>query len=206
MGLEKHNSRLEAFCDGVFAIAITLLVLDLKVIPIGAVHSVADVWNSLGRMWPSFFALSFSFVIILISWFAHHNFLKLIDKSTPQFIFANGFYLFTVIIIPFPTAMVAEYINTPYAQPAVIVYSISSMLTNLGWMGLHWFALRPKPVIKDTVLPAVSRKSFRDSTIGFFLYGALAILAWWLPYVSFILNIITWGYWLYLSLTFKEAS
>ena len=206
MAVEKHNSRLEAFCDGVFAIAITLLVLDLKVPPAGTVHSLADLWYFLGKMWPSYFALFFSFVIVLISWFAHHNFLKMIDKSTPQSIFANGFYLFTVMIIPFPTALVAEYLNTPFPQPAVIVYSVSSMLTNLGWMGLHWYALRPIPVIKNEKLAPVIKKSFRDSTIGFFLYAILAVLAWWLPYISFIINVMTWTYWLYLSLTFKEES
>lgn len=51
------NDRLETFCDGVFAIAITLLILKIKIPPLDSVHSVEDVWIAVGSLWPSFFAL-----------------------------------------------------------------------------------------------------------------------------------------------------
>ena len=92
------NSRLETFCDGVFAIAITLLILNIKVPQVESVHSGADVWRDVGRLWPSFFALSLSFTVIFISWIGHHNLLKAIDKSSPQFVGANGFFMFTIIL------------------------------------------------------------------------------------------------------------
>ena len=76
------NERLETFCDGIFAIAITLLILEIKVPPLESVHSTADVWHAIALLWPSFFALCFSFTIILIAWIAHHNMLKTIDKSS----------------------------------------------------------------------------------------------------------------------------
>src|SRR5262249_22356209 len=128
MDHEKPNQRLEAFCDGVFAIAITLLILDLKVPPLASVHSADDVWRALGEMWPSFFALILSFAVILVTWMAHHNFLQTLDKSSPQFLAANGFFMFTVIVIPYPTSVMAEYLNTPYAQPAIVYYCLCQVL------------------------------------------------------------------------------
>src|SRR4249919_20355 len=124
------NKRLEMFCDGVFAIAITLLVLDLKVPPVESIHSVPDVWHAIGRLWPSFFAFTLTFTIILISWIGHNNVLKLVNKTSAPFQLANGFFMFTIILMPFSTAFMAEYLNTPYAQPAIVFFCLNSLLHN----------------------------------------------------------------------------
>ncbi len=95
------NSRLEAFCDGVFAIAITLLILDIK-IPSGVIiNTTNDFWLALQHLLPSVFAFLLSFTIILITWVNHHSTLKLINKSSPAFIYANGFLLLTIVVLPF---------------------------------------------------------------------------------------------------------
>jgi uncharacterized membrane protein len=112
MEKEAPNARLEMFCDGVFAIAITLLVLEIKVPPLESIHSIADVWGDIALLWPSFFALALSFTVIFISWMGHHVLLKALDKTSDKFQAVNGIFLFTVIILPFPTAFMAEYLNT----------------------------------------------------------------------------------------------
>jgi len=198
------NQRLEAFCDGVFAIAITLLILDIKIPPMESVHSVAEVWRGIGNLWPSFFALGFSFIIILISWIGHHNLLKQIDKTSPQFQLANGFFMFTVIIIPFPTSFMAEYLNTPFAQPAIVVYCLCSILHNFGWNILYRYILKPKPLLKESVSVDQIKKTSKGAKYGLFLYSALAILAWWLPYVAIIISVLTWMYWLHLSFSIRQ--
>jgi uncharacterized membrane protein len=200
------NERLVTFCDGVFAIAITLLILELKIPPLEEMHSTSDVWHAVGKMWPSFFALTLSFIIILISWLGHHNFVKMIDKSSPQFQIANGFFLFTVIIIPFPTAFMAEYLNTPYAQPAIVVYCLNAVLHNLGWIAINSAAFKPVMLLKNEASTIAMRKSAKGSVYGFFMYSALAIMAWWFPYVALVLNAGTWVYWLFLSISLKEES
>src|SRR5437588_3917895 len=102
---ESHaNSRLETFCDGVFAIAITLLIIDIKIPPAEKIASANDLWLALGRIAPSIFTFLLSFFIILITWVNHHGAMKLIDKSSVPFIYANGFLLLTVAFLPFPTA------------------------------------------------------------------------------------------------------
>lgn len=126
------NDRLETFCDGVFAIAITLLILEIKIPPLNSVHSVEDVWIAIGRLWPSFFALILSFIIIFIGWIGHNNLLKGIDKTSALFQYANAFLMFSIILIPFPTSLMAEYLNTSYLQPAIMIYSLNSLLHNIA--------------------------------------------------------------------------
>ena len=198
------NQRLETFCDGVFAIAITLLILDIKVPPLESVHSVADVWGDVGRLWPSFFALSLSFIIIFISWTGHHNLLKNIDKTSPQFQFANGFFLFTVIIIPFPTAFMAEYLNTAFAQPAIVVYCLASLLHSIGWNLLERSILIPIPLVEDPESVAILKNIMKGTKIGFLINLALVMLAWFLPYLALALSILIWIYWLYISVSIKH--
>ena len=202
--IEKNpNAHLESFSDGVFAIAITLLILEIKVPPLASMNSIAEVWNAIWHLWPSFFALILSFGMILISWIGHHNSFKLLDKTSDRFQFANGFFLFTVVIIPFPTAFVAEYLNTPYAQPAMVFYCLCSLLHNVGWRLLFRYMLKPS-LVKDSTSHNHLEGRAKGARYGTFIYFALVVVAWWLPYAALILSLLLWLYWAYLSLTKKE--
>jgi len=199
------NARLEAFCDGVFAIAITLLIVEIKVPPVQSVQSVADIWREVLHLWPSFFALSLSFGIIFISWLGHHNLLKNIERTSTPFQFANGYLLFTVILMPFFTAFMAEYLNTPFAQPAIVCYALVAFLHNTGWLALHRsIASAHPPLVKDPIARELGKKAYRGAQYGFVIYASLAILAWWLPYVALLLIVLTWLFWLYLSIAVKH--
>jgi uncharacterized membrane protein len=193
------------FSDGVFAIAITLLILEIKVPPVDSVHSVANVWYAVGRLWPSFFALTLSFTIILVSWIGHSNLLELIDKTSSQFQLANGYFLFTIILMPFSTAFMAEYLNTPFAQPAIVFFCLNSVLHNTGWLLLHRSIVKPFSILKDSKTGELHKKARQGAGYGFFMYVALALLACWLPYVALVLTVLTWTYWLYLSLSISTA-
>ena len=198
------NARLETFCDGVFAIAITLLIIEIRVPPVDSVHSVADVWRDVGKLWPSLFALSLSFVIILISWMGHHNLLQGIDKTSPQFQVANGYLMFTVILMPFFTAFMAEYLNTPFAQPAIVCYCLNTSLHNTGWIVLHRSILKARPpLVKGSIALELANKGFRAAKYGFVIYASIALLAWWLPHVALLINVLTWIFWLYLSIAVR---
>ena len=98
--LEKETGRVEAFSDGVFAIAITLLVLEFKVphLPEGATGR--DLFHALLKLWPSLIAFLGSFIAILIMWINHHGLFRLIHKIDPPFLFANGFMLLMVTFVP----------------------------------------------------------------------------------------------------------
>ena len=202
---EKNpNVRLEMFSDGVFAIAITLLILEIKVPPLASMHSTADVWESVWHLWPSFLALILSFIVILISWIGHHNTLKLLDKTSDRFQFVNGFFLFTVVIIPFPTAFMAEYLNTSYAQPAIVFYCLCILLHNIGWRLLLRCIFKPASLTKDPSSDDHIKRMAKGSRYGTFIDSALIIVAWWLPYVALALSLLLWIFWLYISLAKKE--
>src|SRR4051812_30477109 len=98
----NSGSRLEAFCDGVFAIAITLLIIDIRIPSSEKINNTADLTQALKHIAPSIFAFILSFIIILITWVNHHNSLKLGNKISTLFIYANGFLLLTVVFMPFP--------------------------------------------------------------------------------------------------------
>src|SRR5947207_11469063 len=111
------NTRLEAFCDGVFAIALTLLILDIKIPSAEGIGTTRELWLALRHLGPSVFAFVLSFVIILISWVNHHRFFRLLNKSSAPFVYANGFLLLTIVFMPFPTALLGEYLLTDHAAP-----------------------------------------------------------------------------------------
>lgn len=86
MSETSPNARLEAFSDGVFAIAITLLIIDVKIPPTKESETTAQFWSVLKHIAPTIGAFLLSFIIILITWVNHHNGLKLGNKSSPAFI------------------------------------------------------------------------------------------------------------------------
>ena len=136
------NARLEAFCEGVFAIALTLLIIDVKLPVSETIESTAAAWSALRQLTRSIFALVLSFSIILITWVNHHAALKLVERTSVSFIYANGFLLLTVVFIPFPTSLLGEFLLTDHAVPAVVLYDGVLALQSIGWILLTGSALR----------------------------------------------------------------
>ena len=143
-------SRIEALSDAVFSVAITLLVLDLKVPRLDHV-SASALWQALLRSWPAYVALLASFIQVLIMWVNHHGILRHMSGSDPSFTFANGFLLLLVMLVPFPTALVSAFLTTPAANVACAVYAGTYVLINIAY-NLLWYAatrgrrlLRPQP-------------------------------------------------------------
>lgn len=119
---QSETGRIEAFSDGVFAIAITLLVLEIKVPPHKIVESVGLV-SSLLSLWPSYLAFLTSFASILVMWVNHHRIFSLVSLTDHAFFYWNGLLLMLVTVVPFPTALLAEYLLHPQARVAASVYA-----------------------------------------------------------------------------------
>ena len=201
MSEKNELTRLEAFCDGVFAIAITLLILEIKIPPLASIHSIKEFWHSIIHDWPSWFAFTLSFIVILIAWANHHMCSQVIDKSSPAYIYANGFLLFTVVILPFTTGLMAEYLETAFAQPAISLYCLSMLLHNIAWIVLTSTMLRPHHPLtcheagyKKVSLTAKSSRS------AFLIYLAIFILSFWFPVIALVLMTSSWISWLVLSI------
>ena len=119
---ERETGRVEAFSDGVFAIAVTLLVLDLKV-PKPADLGTQSLLAALVRQWPTFLAYLTSFATILVMWVNHHKMFSHVHRVDDRFLFLNGLLLLFVTFVPFPTSLVADYLLHPESRTAAIIYA-----------------------------------------------------------------------------------
>ena len=193
------NARLEAFCDGVFAFALTLLIVDVRVPNAESIRGTAEAWSALRHLGPSFFAFILSFVVILITWVNHHNTLKLVNASSVPFIYANGLLLLGVVCIPFTTATLGAFLLTDHAAPGVALYNTLLVVQAVGWLAITGAVLRNRLYAGEHALIAI--REFRNRAYAAVaLYTALALLGLWLPLSVAAVTTGTWLLWLVLSL------
>src|ERR1051326_995018 len=200
--MHNPNSRLEAFCDGVFAIALTLLVIELKV-PVENIQNSSDLWSALKHMLPEVFAFLLSFGIVLITWANHHSSLKLIDKSSPQLLYANGFLLLTVVFIPFPSALLGEYILTESAAPAVVLYTAINAVQAIAWNVMSRVVLKQN-LTRSEKAKEKAQDVYKKTYFAIALYTICSILALWFPLTFAIVITIIWIFWLIYGINIKD--
>ncbi len=132
------TSRLEAFSDGVFAIAITLLILGIKLPLAGAGESLA---RELLRLWPSYLGYVLSFVTLGIMWTNHHAIFRYVHRSDRYFLLINIFFLLCISFLPFPTAVLAEHLPHPEGRRvAVAFYCATLVVIALAYNAVWWYA------------------------------------------------------------------
>lgn len=204
MSESNVNSRLEAFCDGVFAIALTLLIIEIKPPSGESIHTTNDLWFALRHLLPSVLAFLLSFIIILISWVNHHSTLKLINKSSHGFIYANGFLLLMIVIMPFPTALLSEYLFTEHAVPAVVLYAAVNVLNTLAWIIVFHAALKPNLLTKNEKATLTARAGQKSSYFALAINAILLVLAFWFPQVVALLLGVIWLGWLIYGIKMKN--
>ena len=171
------SQRVGAFSDGVFAIAITLLVLDLAV-PQREQLREGGLAAALGHQWPSYLAYLVSFLIIGIIWVNHHTvFVKVRFVDRPV-LFTNLALLLTTSVIPFPTRLVAEYLTAGSdAHTAMAIYSAVMLAMGLAYGGL-WLAItRDARLLHEHIDPVASRAALRRFGLGNIFYLATIGLA-----------------------------
>ena len=201
---EPHvNSRLEAFCDGVFAIALTLLIIDIKIPPSAHIESTGDFWRELRHVLPSIYAFLLSFAIILITWVNHHDALRGVDKSSHPFVFANGFMLLTVVLVPFPTALLGEHLFTDHAAPAVVLYTGVCLLQAIAWNVFTRTALTPRPLTRNDQATLAMRAAHRYSYYAMAVYLVCMTAAFWLPRTVAVVISLIWIVWLIVGIKNK---
>src|SRR6476619_803961 len=131
------TTRLEAFSDGVFAVAITLLVLEINV-PAGD-----HLWHQLKEEWPSFAAFFVSFWVIGIIWVNHHGLLDHVKRADRGVLYLNLLVLMTVVFLPFATALLAEHLKSGADEEvAAAVYSGASLAMGLAFAVLWTYITR----------------------------------------------------------------
>ncbi len=203
MSESSPNVRLEAFSDGVFAIALTLLIIDIRIPPDTEINSTAELWLALKHILPSISAFILSFVIILITWVNHHNGAKLIARTNAAFIYSNGLLLLTVVFIPFPTSLIGEYILTDHAAPAVVLYNAVIVLQSIAWILICGTALK-HGLVKNEKSKEQMLLNLKSGYFALITYSLLALLAFWFPIPIAIITVLLWIFWLVFGINIKH--
>jgi uncharacterized membrane protein len=204
---EKETVRLEAFSDGVFAFAITLLVLELRVPHFeGPPGEVTASWltNALLEIWPRYAAFATSFLTILIMWVHHSSLFRFVARSDLPLVFANGLLLLLVATVAFPTAVVGEYLMTPAAPTAATLYVGQQVLLATAFLILLRVAFRPSSLSPRA--PADVVRSLRRSYLaGPPLYLAVLVIAPWCPKLAMAISLALWVFWAVVPIRVNRA-
>jgi uncharacterized membrane protein len=176
-------ARLETFADGVFAIAATLLVIDVGV--------PAELTGSLGSalldIWPQYAAYAVSFVTIGIMWVNHHRLIRQIERVDERFLFLNLGLLACIAFVPFPTRVLAEYVQTDDARAAALLYGITLTVTAVFFNAVWLYASRGGRLLHPGADPRVVSGITRSYLPGAPMYAGATLVAFVSPGLSALL-------------------
>ena len=176
----SETFRIEAFADAVFAIAITLLVIEIRLPPHEEVLRIGGVGPALLQLWPSYVGYIISFIVIGIMWANHHNLMKLVDRVDHGFITLTLLLLLCVAFLPFPTAVMADHLADPDTHEqavAVAFYCGCFTVTALFYFLMWWHAARNRRLIATHVSDEAVRAITRAYVPGSLLYLTATLLA-----------------------------
>ena len=189
---EKETGRLEAFSDGVFAVAITLLVLNIKIpgidVPSSQLPGDADLWHKLGDEWPMLAAYVTSFATIGVMWLNHHRLFIHIKRTDTVLLLLNLLLLLTIVFIPVPTALLAEYLVKLDQHAAAIVYSGTFLAMALSFNVLWRYASYHNRLLGKNVDSHAVAAISRQFSFGPVPYIILFSVAWINTSATIILN------------------
>ena len=183
-GLLADSMRVEAFSDGVFAIAITLLVLDLK-----APVTRGAVLHDLLVQWPAYAAYLASFGYIGVIWVNHHYLFTRIARVNGALLWRNLALLLAMSVLPFPTAVVAsafQYGDINDERTAVVFYALVAGAAAVTWLVLFHFLSRAPYLLEDEAHTAFFAAERRRAAFGITLYALSAVVAVWSPVTGLV--------------------
>jgi uncharacterized membrane protein len=179
------TSRLETFADGVMAIAITLLILEIDVPHVEGDGSLA---LALARQWPSYAAYVVSFLTIGIIWVNHHHLFTVIERSTSTFLMLNVVFLMTIAALPWPTALVAEYIQDDARRAVATAVYGGTMVAIAVMFNVVWrYASHDARLLPRTVDRVALARINRNYLAGPVVYSAATLLALANPWISLVI-------------------
>ncbi len=170
----NETQRIEAFSDGVFAIAITLLIIEIGVPHVTGDESLSE---ALGDLWPSYGAYVLSFVMIGIYWVNHHSLFRLFVRTDHFFLMLNVFFLMAIAFLPFPTAVLGEYLNDSVERDsAVRLYSLGLLLPAFGWI-VVWLYANARGLVDERLAPEYVRFLTVQYLLSNVLYAGALMLS-----------------------------
>jgi uncharacterized membrane protein len=180
----QRTTRLEAFTDGVFAIAATLLVLDLTQHSLGEVHSDSEMWAAIGGMGELFLNFVLSFVLLCLMWMVHVQQFEHVARVDGAMVWLNNARLLFIVLVPFATNLTTEYSDYLAGRLAMPLAFFLAIL--FSWLQWGWAVRR-----RDVMLPDMSEQDAvaygRSSLSALIISAAVVLLAPWIGSLAFLL-------------------
>jgi uncharacterized membrane protein len=197
-----EKGRLEAFSDGVFAIAITLLVLELAV----PHRETTDLAKALGHEWPSYAAYVVTFAIIGIMWVNHHAILHNVARVDRALLFCNLLLLMFIAVLPFPTALLAEHLRGDGSHIAAAIYSGNMFGCAIGFQVLWRWIVRDQRLLHAHIDHRQARAAQGRFAIGLLIYAGTIGLAFVDAELTLAVHGLIAIYYVFDQLTVKEKA
>jgi uncharacterized membrane protein len=183
----KETGRIEAFSDGVFAVAVTLLILTIRVPPEGTKNIPLYVRDQ----WPFFLAYLISFLSILVMWANHHGIFNLVVRSDRVLLILNGILLMLITFFDYPTAVLAAAMQEgKYQQFAAMFYSgtllVVTIVYNIFW---RYIAGHPRLIDAHVNLGAVEKTS-REYRFGPLYYAVALVASYFIPLAGVLITLL----------------
>jgi len=179
-------TRIEAFSDGVFAIVVTLLVLELKVPALKDHASVGELWHQLYELLPKFVSWLISFVIVCKFWLNQSHLLGMAGRADYGLAWVNALFLLGQSFIPFPTALAGEYPHNPLAVSFFgVVFALNTLLFILLYAYIQRNVMKPEAKAQDDPGGPVK------GSIGVASYLLGAVAAWFSIHLAFLIYALT---------------
>ncbi len=172
------KDRVEAFSDGVFAIILTLLILELHVPNVADHSSLGQYAAAMAPLIPKVVSFALTFVMICIHWVSHHYFFRHLQRVTIGLVWLNNLFLLWLCFLPFPTAMLGDH---PTDQFPILLYGVDSLLCALTFYAFRSYAGRTKLFKEDEIAKA---QGPRRSVPAIALYALSIVLAFANAYLS----------------------
>ena len=194
---EKETGRLEAFSDGVFAIAITLLILQIPVPDL--TKNAPDLLTQLGNQWATYLAYLVSFMVILVMWVNHHIIFRLIHRTDQLFLILNGLLLMVITFVNYPMAVLARSLqesNVPEARlmfdqhAAALLYNGTFILIAIIYNVLWRYASHKRRLLGKSADPLLVEAINKQYRFGPLFYAAAFLLAILSVWGSLVLNLL----------------
>ncbi|MFG2297878.1 TMEM175 family protein [Streptomyces sp. NPDC048603] len=172
--MDKETGRVEAFSDGVFAIVITILVLEIKV----PEEHGSGLWHGLWEQWPHYAAYVVSFLIVGVMWVNHHTIFGHLRRVDRPLLFLNLLVLMVVSVIPWTTSVLAEHLkDDDAARIAAILYSSWTVVYALAFIAFWWYVTKVGHLFHDHVDKDGARATRMRFGLGAIAYPVTVLLS-----------------------------
>lgn len=201
--MEKETSRTEAFSDGIFAVAITLLSIEIGVDikDIEAHHPLQATTNKellqqLTMLWPKLFSYFNSFASVLLMWITHHQIFKQLRSINNKLLISNGLLLLVIALVPFPTKTMGDFLLSDARQTAILFYTGYAVLLSLGFVLFITIAKSHNGKLLQH--PAALKKTTylsKQLWVGLYVNTAIFGISFFAPVAGLVLTFCMWFFW-----------